>query len=534
MKNLIFFATFVFFVSAAKRDVHEIFGASYGAAFFQPSVQIFPTLQETSSALPEIIVNRNARPLDPRSNRNGGYFINRPSIPFNPTQRPQADPEVINEYLPPSTSTERVFNDYLPPPVPSTTPLPPQLDEGYFYDPPDNSYIPPASGPNVPRTAKDLDFFRSVPNSLNRMQVELKEMNCMANPSGYFKAQLRIHNNIDTFPVVEHDTNDPRCEIQTLRSQSLINIVSDDFNRCGIYSCGSDLCLRVRFPLIRGLRTRDDLTLTLQCKLLARVAEKTHSIKLGINLNQNQGRSSSDGNNGGVVAQGGGNQQFRSQVGLFRKSDENGFSQALTSGSAVQLGEELMLRAQVRAGDGWNYTRISDIALQRFSPQGELLNSVNLVSPNGCLNHLMRNVCPHEPVFEPPLGYKFGFKAFMFQGMKSGDELVMNVKLNGCLYKRDCLVEARCQHARGKRETTNETKTDVDDAKIFPIETAHLMFRVELPDDEESEYAARTINYTLNSYQVSTLTATGLICGIGGLILIAHFIKNYARYKEFA
>lgn len=208
---------------------------------------------------------------------------------------------------------------------------------------------------------------------------------------------------------------------------------------------------------------------------------------------------------------------------------------------------------------GWNFTRLSDVALQRFSPQGELLNSVNLVSPNGCLNHLMRNVCPHEPIFEPPLGYKFGFKAFMFQGMKSGDELVMNVKLNGCLYKRDCIVvctknfviqyghnifsqllftkqEGKCQHVRGKRDLNNNYNETKQTEKILPLETAHLLFRVELPELEknnESEYYKSTINYTLNSYQMSTLTATGLICIIGGLILMAHFIKNYTRYKVF-
>lgn len=356
MVNFIFIGgvILVSYVSAAKRDVLDLFGASYGP-FFQPSLQVFPTVQiESSSALPEIIINRQARPFDPRSNRNGGYIINRPSIPFNPTQRPQLDPEINNEYLPPTS--------YLPPPTPSTTPLPPpQLDEevgnGYYYDPPDNSYIPPASGPYNPRTAKDLDFFRSVPNSLNSMKVELKEMNCMTNPGGYFKAQMKIHNNVETFPVVEHDTSDPRCDIKTLRSQGLINVVSDDFRRCGVYNCaGGDLCLRVRFPLIRGLRTRDDLILTLQCKLHERVVGKTHSIKLGVNNVQSQGRSNDVSASGGVVAQGGGNQQFRSQVGLFRKTDENGFSQALTTGSVVQLGEELMLRAQVRAGDGKYFT----------------------------------------------------------------------------------------------------------------------------------------------------------------------------------
>uniref|UniRef100_A0A336LLZ0 CSON013703 protein n=1 Tax=Culicoides sonorensis TaxID=179676 RepID=A0A336LLZ0_CULSO len=535
MVKILFYITCFYFLkcNAAKRDVLDLFGASYGQ-IFHPTVQVFPTASiESTSVLPEIIINRQARPFDPRSNRNGGYIINRPSFPFNPAQTTQLDPEINNEYLPPSS--ERPFNEYLPPPTTSTTPLPSVSDEeinndGYYYDPPDNSYIPPASGPYNQRNAKDLDFFHSSTNSLSGMKVELKEMKCMSNPNGYFKAQMQIHNNIDTFPIVEHDSSDPRCEIRTLRSQALVNIVSDDFSRCGIYKCaGNDLCLRVRFPLIRGLRTRDDLILTLQCKLHEKIVGKIHTIKLGINQFQNQGRSN-DGTGTGIVAQGGGNQQFRSQVGLFRKIDENGFSQPLTPGSTVQLGEELMLRTQVKAGDGWNYTRISDVALQRFSPQGELLNSVNLISPNGCLNNLMRNICPHEPIFEPPLGYKLGFKAFMFQGMKSGDELVMNVKLNGCLYKRDCVIDGKCQHARGKRDVNlNETK----DEETLPLEIVHLLFRVKLPDEEKINQSDfyKNINYTINPYKLGTLTATGLICTIGGLILIIYFIKTYKKYK---
>lgn len=54
------------------------------------------------------------------------------------------------------------------------------------------------------------------------------------------------------------------------------------------------------------------------------------------------------------------------------------------------------------------------------------------------MNTLMKNVCPLEPVLDSPLGYRFGFKAFMFQGMKSGDDVVMNVKLSGCIFKQDC------------------------------------------------------------------------------------------------
>lgn len=52
----------------------------------------------------------------------------------------------------------------------------------------------------------------------------------------------------------------------------------------------------------------------------------------------------------------------------------------------------------------------------------------------------MRSICPYPPVFEPPLGHRFGFRAVMFQGMKSGDEMIMNVKIVGCIDQNDCSV----------------------------------------------------------------------------------------------
>lgn len=52
-----------------------------------------------------------------------------------------------------------------------------------------------------------------------------------------------------------------------------------------------------------------------------------------------------------MFAHGGAKQHLRTQLGLYRQSG-SGFTKNLDSGAFVQLGEELMLRAQVKAGDG--------------------------------------------------------------------------------------------------------------------------------------------------------------------------------------
>lgn len=47
-----------------------------------------------------------------------------------------------------------------------------------------------------------------------------------------------------------------------------------------------------------------------------------------------------------------GRQQLRSHISLYRHIS-GGLARSLLPGSAVQLGEELMLRAQIKSGDGW-------------------------------------------------------------------------------------------------------------------------------------------------------------------------------------
>lgn len=89
---------------------------------------------------------------------------------------------------------------------------------------------------------------------------------------------------------------------------------------------------------------------------------------------------------------------------------------------------------------GWNHSRLSDVTLQRIGGNGELLNSAILVKSNGCINPAMQSICSIPPIFEAPLGYRLGFRVVMFQGMKSGDEMQVNVRIIGCVNRKDCSV----------------------------------------------------------------------------------------------
>lgn len=81
-----------------------------------------------------------------------------------------------------------------------------------------------------------------------------------------------------------------------------------------------------------------------------------------------------------------------------------------------------------------------NVALQRVAPTGEILNSATLITSDGCVNPTMRSICPNPPVFEPPLGHQMRFRAVLFQGMNSGDEMFMSVRVVGCIEHHDCAV----------------------------------------------------------------------------------------------
>lgn len=41
------------------------------------------------------------------------------------------------------------------------------------------------------------------------------------------------------------------------------------------------------------------------------------------------------------------------------------FAARVKSGSQIELGENVQLRSIVRSGDGWNYSKLTDVVIQR-------------------------------------------------------------------------------------------------------------------------------------------------------------------------
>lgn len=248
-------------------------GNHLGYNYDPPSVPasiLFPQTTQSPFQLPEIIVNRNIQqPAAPSA----AYLLPAPPPPSDhfPVHPPLAD-EPTDSYLPPLEDDEphRPSVTYLPPPATeSDVYLPPPStettvlhDDGYHYD----------------RPAKWSEA-RSAP-----IRIEMNDLRCLLNRNGgYFKASLNLTNLANASPVIDIDLIDKRCRFRRTKTKFALDIQASDFRRCGVYVCSDkELCIRLRFATIAGMKSASDALLTLQCKLQEKIAVKTHAIRFGV------------------------------------------------------------------------------------------------------------------------------------------------------------------------------------------------------------------------------------------------------------
>ncbi|KAJ6633417.1 hypothetical protein Bhyg_16333 [Pseudolycoriella hygida] len=509
-----------------------------------------PDTTSTTTAeafIPEIIVNRNLRDEFNSVRQSDGFFpylnnsylppsnqpplmdipettlSTRPPISFDPIDTPTAyipptvaqNPNDVMSDFPPKATSNPDGYKYLPPTQqPPTVQQDPDLSDNFIpvISPPSQAYLPSQS---KARELRDELIFRDPENvQSSQLQLDLNELRCLPNAGGYFRATLSVQSFVQNLPVVENDIQDLRCDLQVIRTRIVINIASVDFRRCGVENCGSQqLCLKIRFPQIQGLRTLADSVLTLQCRTQDRVVSKTHALRIGLNR-ENQARAA------GTLANGGSQLPFRTQMGIYRLGN-NGFTRNLEPGGVVLLGEELMLRAHVKFGDGWNFTRISDVSLQRLNPSGDILNSVVLVTSSGCVHPSMRSICPQPPTFEPPLGHRFGFRAVMFQGMRSGDEMIMSVKIVGCIDQSDCFVDKlACEKFSGRARRDTNLSNNLS-------EVSTISFRVELQKNDSNG----TNRVAANNTGIMSLILSLSFIVMAMIICLIIKLKSCARFR---
>lgn len=64
--------------------------------------------------------------------------------------------------------------------------------------------------------------------------------------------------------------------------------------------------------------------------------------------------------------------------------------------------------------------------------------SLTLVEENGCRSSGIRSICPFQPRQLTPLDNILQFRAFLFQDSARGDDMVLSVRMLGCLNAQDC------------------------------------------------------------------------------------------------
>lgn len=200
-----------------------------------------------STSLPEVIINKAS---------GSSYSYPKPNPPQNFDQPPynnHNDPP-INDKEPPLI--------YLPP---SINPPHPQFDEitpTLLPEIPDQYLPPPLIYGMAPLHARQY--------AKNTEQIRVVNMSCLdTNKSKFFHAHFRTSTGFyDQLPIVEGAKRD--CITTNGNGNSFfVNFNGNDLSECGISYCSDNernLCVKIRFPTVRGIRLPEDFSIILKCK----------------------------------------------------------------------------------------------------------------------------------------------------------------------------------------------------------------------------------------------------------------------------
>lgn len=93
------------------------------------------------------------------------------------------------------------------------------------------------------------------------------------------------------------------------------------------------------------------------------------------------------------------------------------------------------------------------------------MNSLWILDADGCRNPDINEICPGDQYRVASLESYLIFEAFMFENMKETDEMIISVKVTGCLEGEDCALNCPkdpSTHTR-KARSLIESKANVTD-----------------------------------------------------------------------
>ncbi|XP_071577826.1 uncharacterized protein [Temnothorax nylanderi] len=351
-------------------------------------------------------------------------------------------------------------------------------------------------------------FSETPPLSLAN-HVSVEEMSCQnTGDELFFRASIKAPRN-SAPPVIDNATGDV-CRAIAVRDSYRISFERDQVWDCGVVDCSADgnqsYCLDLRFPVIPGLRVREDHRVTLRCKTQQRIAY--HTRQISVKTLEAKAR------NVPGVLNGGAENALNVDVGLFRKTygSRNIFDARIKSGGTVVLGEEILLRVLVNGDDSWRHSKIGQVTVHYVEERQrqKIVNSLWILDKDGCLNPDVHEICPREQYAVSPLENYLIFQAFMFEGMKETDEIFLTVKTTACLESVDCVLDCPGSHARRARSVSerNNTVEWQDD----------IVLRVILP-----KYESRA---SQNYYLAILISAIALLALIASLWIVRASLRQ--------
>ncbi|XP_045469916.1 uncharacterized protein LOC123677447 [Harmonia axyridis] len=373
-------------------------------------------------------------------------------LPTNPIQPPPERPPL--DVQPPLFDTPGITetDDSVIIELPPIPPLPPQ------YLPPSNQYLPPAT--------------RQSDHAQTRF-VRISNLSCVdsTDETSKFHAQFSSIQPFNMSPSME-DSSYPNCIDVVSENIFKVHLEGPLVKKCGVKRCVNSntkerkMCLHLRMATVKGIKLPEDFQIMVQCSPQPSVMAHTKELRFRSQISNEQRTLKNV-----AVASGGAQRKLDVGLDLLRKSaNSDTFNEIVIAETPVYLGEELLLRATVKNGNGFTNTRMDSVVMRSTSTK----ESSTLVDENGCTNPFMRNICPDLPQQISPLVVVFPFRAFLFQGSDRSDEMVLSMRMIGCLNSKDCLQINHCNDDKIGNRRRIVRSTDPTDE----ITDEELRFRV--------------------------------------------------------
>ncbi|KAL3282552.1 hypothetical protein HHI36_005732 [Cryptolaemus montrouzieri] len=411
----------------------------------------------------------------------GGYVYPQPQPPV---YQDVTDPPL--SYLPPNLppildEVPDIGSTYLPsnplyPPLgtPALDIQPPLFDTPSITDTDDSVVveIPPAQ--YLPPTNQYLPPNRQQLTEITP-SLKVSNLSCVDSTDEYsrFYAQFSAVQPFKMSPSMEGRSS-PDCLNVISDNVFRINLEGIRVRQCGVKRCVNSstkqrrMCANLRMATVRGIRLPEDVTISIQCIPQPTIISHTKEIRFRPQTNRQRSIARNV-----AVASGGSQRKLDMRLNLLRKSQNSAeFNEIVQPDTPVSIGEELLLKASVKDESGWHYVRMDSVVMKSATTQ----QSATLIDDNGCTVPSMRNVCPDQPRQINPLMVVLPFRAFLFQGNQDTEEMVLSLRMIGCLNTKDCLQINRCNDhvAIGdKKRSTRSTKVNDE------IEDVELRFKVQ-------------------------------------------------------